>query len=170
MTSPRTDVERTQRNSPDESCRPAREFSWFRCVAAMDMHMSSRRIALLGAVLFAALAAAAAAPSASHAAGECNVPITNQVACENTKPGADPSTWQIDGAGDPTIQGFATQMSVNKGETIAFKIKSATPNYRIDILRLGYYGGDGARLIEGEPRADRHRRRSPRARRSRPPA
>ena len=29
------------------------------------------------------------------------------------------------------------------------------PNYRIDILRLGYYGGDGARLIDGEPRADR---------------
>ena len=38
-------------------------------------------------------------------------------------------------------------MSVNKGETIRFKIKSATSNYHIDILRLGYYGGDGARLV-----------------------
>ena len=39
-------------------------------------------------------------------------------------------------------------MSVNKGQTISFKIKSSTSNYHIDILRLGYYqNGDGARLI-----------------------
>ena len=70
-----------------------------------------------------------------------------RVACENTQPGADPSTWEIDKAGDDSIQGFATAMSVNKGETVAFKIKSATANFRIDILRLGYYGGKGARVI-----------------------
>ena len=50
-----------------------------------------------------------------------------------------PSTWEVDGAGDSTIQGYATSMSVNKGQTISFKIKSSTSNYHIDILRLGYY-------------------------------
>jgi hypothetical protein len=115
----------------------------------MPMPVSARRLSLLAALLLAALATLGALPSASHAAGECNVPITNPVACENTKPGAAPSTWQIDGAGDPTIQGFATQMSVNKGETIGFKIKSPTQNYQINIFRLGYYGGNGARLIDG---------------------
>jgi Domain of unknown function (DUF4082)/Fibronectin type III domain len=104
---------------------------------------------LVGAlVLVGALLALLGAPGAARAAA-CTPPVTNPVACENTLQGADPSTWEIDGAGDDTIQGFATSMSVNKGDTIGFKIKSATPNYRIDILRLGYYGGDGARLIAG---------------------
>ena len=57
-------------------------------------------------------------------------------------------------------------MSVNTGETVTFKIKSTTSNYHIDILRLGYYGGDGARLIAGEHRADRDRRPSRPARRT----
>ena len=47
-----------------------------------------------------------------------------------------------------SIQGFATQMSVNVGQTVNFKIKTPASYYHIDILRLGYYGGDGARLIE----------------------
>ena len=71
----------------------------------------------------------------------------NPVACENTLAGTPQSVWEIDGAGDTSIQGFATSMSVNKGDSIGFKIKSATSNYTIDILRLGYYDGDGARMI-----------------------
>ena len=38
-------------------------------------------------------------------------------------------------------------MSVNRGQPIGFKIKSATTNYRVSVLRLGYYGGDGATLV-----------------------
>ena len=110
--------------------------------------VSPRRLSLAILILVASLVALASAPEASRAAA-CTPPVTNPVACENTKPGADPSTWQIDKAGDDTIQGFATTMSVNRGDAISFKIKSATPNYRIDILRLGYYGGKGARLIDG---------------------
>jgi hypothetical protein len=87
------------------------------------------------------------APGAAQAAA-CTAPVTNQVACENTKTGADPATWQVEGSGDSSIQGFATSQSVNKGEAISFKIKSSAA-YHIDILRLGYYGGAGARLIIG---------------------
>jgi hypothetical protein len=104
------------------------------------------RVRIAGLALAAALAVLWSAPDASHAAA-CTPPVTNPVACENTLPGADPSTWEIDGVGDPSIQGYATQMSVNRGGAISFKIKSSTPNYRIDILRLGYYGGDGARVV-----------------------
>jgi hypothetical protein len=107
---------------------------------------SRHPLLLAGIVLCATLSLLAASPAASQAAA-CDPPVTNPVACENTLPGADPTTWEVSGAGDATIQGFATSMSVNKGGTISFKIKSATPNYHIDILRLGYYGGDGARLI-----------------------
>ncbi len=102
------------------------------------------------AALFAAACALlvlALAPAVSHAA-PCDAPVTNPVACENTKAGAPANTWEADGVGDESIQGFATEASVNKGEQIQFKIKSATANYRIDIFRLGYYGGAGARLIQ----------------------
>ncbi|HEY5183303.1 MAG TPA: N,N-dimethylformamidase beta subunit family domain-containing protein, partial [Actinomycetes bacterium] len=84
------------------------------------------------------------APAAS-AADPCN-PVVSVIACENSKPGTPESVWDISGSGDSTIQGFATGMSVNVGQTESFKIKTSAP-YSIDIYRLGWYGGDGARLI-----------------------
>ena len=72
---------------------------------------------------------------------------SNPIVCENQLPGDAPSDWQINGAGDSTIQGFATSMSVNAGQTESFKIKTPSTKYHIDILRLGYYGGNGARKI-----------------------
>src|SRR5918911_3526860 len=103
--------------------------------------MTLRRLAIAGATVAAALAALGATPARSVAA--CG----NPVACENALPGTDPATWEVDGAGDPTIQGYATSMSTNVGGTVSFKIKSATSNYRIDIYRLGWYGGSGGRPL-----------------------
>jgi hypothetical protein len=104
--------------------------------------MSRRRLPASGLILAATLFVLGLAPAASQAA------CANPVACENAQAGAAPSTWEVDGAGSDTIQGFATSMSVNKGDTIGFKIKSTTTAYHIDILRLGYYqNGDGARLV-----------------------
>jgi hypothetical protein len=97
------------------------------------------------AALLVALFAFAAAPRAALA-DACSFPVTSPVACENLSAGADPLEWEVDGSGDPNIQGFATSQSVNKGSTISFKVKSTTPSYHINIYRLGYYGGDGARL------------------------
>ncbi|HET6508231.1 MAG TPA: DUF4082 domain-containing protein [Baekduia sp.] len=101
-------------------------------------------------MLVAALLAflALAAPRAARA-DACTAPVTNPVACENSQTGSAPSDWQVDGEGSSTIQGFATSQSVNKGDTIGFKIKSSTTSYHIDIYRLGYYGGLGARLWQG---------------------
>ncbi|MGW5360163.1 DUF4082 domain-containing protein [Actinopolymorpha pittospori] len=73
---------------------------------------------------------------------------SNSVICEeNSKPGNPPSEWDIVGAGSSNIQGYATQMSVNKGETARFKVDTNSPDYRLDIYRIGYYGGNGARKI-----------------------
>ena len=101
-----------------------------------------RRALLVFGVLL--LLAAGAGLTASQAAAACG----NPVACENALPGDPAGDWQIQGAGDPTIQGFATSMSVNVGQTETFKINTPSTNYHIDILRLGYYGGDGARIIQ----------------------
>src|SRR4051812_16709882 len=88
----------------------------------------------------AAIVALCALPAASLAA------CANPVACENALPGSAPSSWQVNGNGDSTIQGYATSMSVNKGDTIRFKIKTTASAYHVDIYRLGYYQGNGARL------------------------
>ena len=47
----------------------------------------------------------------------------------------------------PGIQGFATDISVNQGETVGFKVDTDASNYRLDIYRMGYYGGTGARKV-----------------------
>jgi hypothetical protein len=86
--------------------------------------------------------------SPAGAAGPCGPPVTSVIACENTQTGDPPSDWQVSGAGDSTIQGFATSMSVNAGETVSFKISNTSGSaYHIDILRVGYYQGNGARKI-----------------------
>ncbi|MGE3707243.1 MAG: N,N-dimethylformamidase beta subunit family domain-containing protein [Vicinamibacterales bacterium] len=71
----------------------------------------------------------------------------NRIIAENCKPGNDSSEWDVHAAGDPTIQGFSTDVSVNVGQTASFKIKTHSPKYRIDIYRTGWYGGKGARFI-----------------------
>ena len=71
----------------------------------------------------------------------------NEIAVENSLTGNPASEWDISGAGDLSIQGFATDISVNKGNTVHFKIKTTASNYTITIYRLGYYGGNGARKI-----------------------
>jgi hypothetical protein len=70
----------------------------------------------------------------------------NAIQVENALPGAPQAQWDVSGAGDLSIQGFATDISVNRGETVRFKIKTDAASYHVDIYRLGYYGGLGARL------------------------
>jgi hypothetical protein len=73
----------------------------------------------------------------------------NDIVSENALPGHPQSEWDILGSGDPTIQGFATHMSVNRGSIIRFKINvtGTDKSYGIRIYRLGYYKGNGARRI-----------------------
>src|SRR2546427_6647875 len=70
-----------------------------------------------------------------------------QIEAENCLPGTPPSQWYIPGAGSPNIQGFAADISVNAGQTIFFKVSTNATSYRIDVYRLGYYQGQGARLV-----------------------
>ena len=75
----------------------------------------------------------------------------NKIVTENENAGTPESVWAIHGSfdneGDPQIEGFATQISTNAGQTVSFKIDTASNGYTINIYRLGYYGGNGARLI-----------------------
>src|SRR5664279_5528441 len=82
------------------------------------------------------------APAAN--AAPCDAPVANPVLCENTKTGNPASEWDVSGAGSASIQGFATDISVNHGTTVHFKIDTLATSYRLDIYRMGYYGGNGA--------------------------
>ena len=73
----------------------------------------------------------------------------NPIVEENQHTGNPSSEWDVTGAGDLSIQGFATDISVNKGDVVHFKIDAALPatSFKLKIYRLGYYQGNGARLI-----------------------
>jgi hypothetical protein len=79
----------------------------------------------------------------------CTPPVSNPVACENSKPGNPASEWDLASrdAGDPSIQGFTSEFSVNKGEAVRFKVSTPAAGYRLDIYRMGYYQGNGARRV-----------------------
>jgi hypothetical protein len=84
--------------------------------------------------------------AAGGGTGGCTSPANATVA-ENCLTGNAASEWDITGAGDLSIQGYATQISVNRGASVGFKVSTNATNYRFDIYRLGYYGGLGARKV-----------------------
>ena len=70
----------------------------------------------------------------------------NPILAENQRPGD--IDWNISGIGDPSIQGFATNMSVNHGAPVQFKVDvSPAGPFHLDIYRIGYYNGAGARRV-----------------------
>ena len=101
-------------------------------------------------VLLASVSFSAQGPPAQPArpvVNPCAAPA-NKIVAENCKPGNPRTEWDINADGDPTIQGFASDISVNAGESVAFKIRTHSPRYRVDIYRMGWYGGNGARLTQ----------------------
>ncbi|MGI8693480.1 MAG: DUF4082 domain-containing protein [Geodermatophilaceae bacterium] len=101
-------------------------------------------LALAGLVVAALIPVVASAPAA-QAAGPCEPP-SNAIVCENSKPGSPQSSWMVGGTyGD--IVGYGTQDSVQAGGSLPFKVDTPSTAWHIEIYRLGWYGGDGARLI-----------------------
>jgi chitodextrinase len=108
----------------------------------------SAKVVLRSFAISFSVAVLGASPAAhAQVLGPCDPPIRNPIVCENSRPGSPPGEWDISGAGDPSLQGFATDISVNKGETVTFKVATDASNYRLDVYRLGYYGGLGARKV-----------------------
>jgi hypothetical protein len=83
---------------------------------------------------------------------DCGSPA-NAIEAENCLAGNPRSEWDVAGSGDARLQGFATDISVNRGQTVSFKVSTTATAYRIDIYRLGYYQGNGARLVATIPNA-----------------
>ncbi|WP_305784101.1 DUF4082 domain-containing protein [Symbioplanes lichenis] len=92
------------------------------------------------------LAGGAFVTTTAAAADPC-APVVNPIVCENSQPGSPKEEWDILGAGDESIQGFGTDISVDAGRRIDFKIKTDALDFDIDVYRLGWYDGKGARHI-----------------------
>ncbi|QXJ21549.1 DUF4082 domain-containing protein [Actinomadura graeca] len=90
--------------------------------------------------------AALGQPAVLAAAGPCDSG-GNPIACENSKPGSPSSEWEKISGGGQTIEGFSANFSVNVGQQVQFKVNTPASRYSIDIYRMGYYGGNGARKV-----------------------
>ena len=86
-------------------------------------------------------------PTAAYAASDPCGPNGNEISCENSLPGTPQTVWDVEGSGDASIQGFASEISVEAGDPIDFKVDTDASAYVVTIYRTGYYDGDGARRI-----------------------
>ena len=73
----------------------------------------------------------------------CAPPNGNPIVCENQLAGDPASEWDVAGAGDPTIQGFATDISVDQGQTVFFKIDTDADRLSPRHLPHGLLRRDG---------------------------
>ena len=69
----------------------------------------------------------------------------NSVSAENALAGSPASEWES--RRSTSIEGYADGFTFLPGETVPFKIKTNSTNYRIRIYRLGWYQGNGARRL-----------------------
>lgn len=77
----------------------------------------------------------------------------NAIITENARSTASDAPWKFNEINNPTglgitpqIQGFATDISYQPGDMVCLKIKATNASdYRVDIFRLGFYGGVGAK-------------------------
>ena len=71
----------------------------------------------------------------------------NAVEEENALRGTPEVDWDVNGAGDLGIQGFARAQAFGPGDRAEFAVRTEAAKWRGDVYRLGYYSGDGARKV-----------------------
>lgn len=85
------------------------------------------------------------APTPPTVAETPNAP-SSPVARENRRPGS--AGWQLKNpALKGEIEGYASLTSVAPGDSIDFLVHTESPSFDIQVYRMGYYGGLGARLV-----------------------
>lgn len=73
--------------------------------------------------------------------------VAASIRAENAKPGT--AGWEITTAATREIEGYASRTSVNAGEAIELFVNTVADTYRVDVFRMGWYGGAGARQVAG---------------------
>src|SRR5919206_4173255 len=74
------------------------------------------------------------------------VALATPIARENAHPGT--SEWASLAPPSPAIEGYASSVSVAPGERLDVHVSTApAARYRVEVYRLGWYGGAGGRLL-----------------------
>lgn len=76
-------------------------------------------------------------------------PGPGRVARENERRGTN--RWEIPLHGRGNAEGYASDVSVTAGDQFSLHLSSTLPQAGISLYRLGWYGGNGARLIARWP-------------------
>jgi hypothetical protein len=69
----------------------------------------------------------------------------NWVREENAKPGT--SSWNLNNGGTNQIEGYANTVSAQRGDTLTMYVSTDAPTFTAQAFRMGYYQGQGGRLI-----------------------
>jgi hypothetical protein len=70
----------------------------------------------------------------------------NPIQRENALPGA--VDWRLPRAAKGAVEGYASQVSVAPGEVLDLHVATApAARYRVEVYRIGWYGGSGARRL-----------------------
>lgn len=89
-------------------------------------------------------------PSVAHAGKPLDAD-SNAVTKENSLEGT--SRWDITPPDRPAIEGYASESSAAPGQTFHLHVRpgSQGDTYRVNVYRLGWYGGEGGRLVTCVP-------------------
>ncbi len=125
-----------------------------RPIATAQGRERTRRVALAVAASVVLLLGAAPAVPARRGEGPHPPLAASPVAVENARAG-DPGWLTTEPQPADRIEGYTASPSLRPGETLAFHISTRpAAGYRVEIYRLGYYGGDGARRVACLPTCD----------------
>jgi len=80
------------------------------------------------------------------------LPVAGWLVEENARPGTPPSQWVIPPSvglqGYPApIEGYADKVSYAHGDELTLYVNTVAPSFRAEVYRIGYYQGNGARLV-----------------------
>lgn len=85
--------------------------------------------------------------ASSSAAGKA---ATNPIQRENALPGSP--SWRLPRASAGAIEGYASEVSVLPGARLDLHVStSPAARYRVEVYRIGWYAGAGARLVACSP-------------------
>jgi len=72
------------------------------------------------------------------------------IIAENALPGT--TGWKItDPSKNHQIEGYANQVSIDPGQPVTLYVSTTAPSYHVEVFRMGWYGGLGARLVDRTP-------------------
>lgn len=119
-------------------------------VIAADTTTGSRRSRTSQSVVPATVSAAGVSGGAAAGAG-LSLPgrrseTSAAVIAENARPGS--AAWNLtDPSVNHQIEGYADEVSIDAGEPVTLYVSTAAPSFDVQVFRMGWYQGLGARLI-----------------------